>query len=798
MKSKLYYCCILLLITTYLSAQLNTTLISNLPYDDHVSDVWGYVGADGTEYALVGALFGTSIVSLADPAAPEEIHFIPGVGTIWRDLKTFGNYAYVTNDGEGGVLIIDLSQLPNSIETTIWQPSIPNETGVVENCHNLYIDESGIIYLAGCNLNGGGVIMADAAANPTEPPVVGLGDARYSHDVYARDGIMYSSEIGLGQLTITDVNDKSNPQLLASQMTPFTFTHHSWLSDDDTVVFTADETGDAPIAAYDISDLEDIVLLNEFRPLATIGQEVIPHNIHVIDDFLAISYYTDGLVIVDANRPSNLVEVGNYDTFNGPSGGFNGAWGAYPYLPSGLILVTDQSTGLYVIQADYQRAAYLEGEVSDMATGNPINDVQVDILTTNTTDNSNAIGEFATGIATSGTYDVRFSKTGYISQTIAINLQQGEVTEQLVQLEALESFAFNGQVRDAVTSEIISDAKITILSKDNTFQAISDGEGNFSFETFFPNTYEVYVGKWGYKSTALTNQEFTSTNNFINVELEVGIEDIFVNDLGWEVSNTNATGIWELAFPPVGLVAPYDDNITLSPIEDVTADSGNSCFVTGNSTDLASGVLSGGIATLRSPSFDLSGYEAPVLSFYHWYAAVDRTDGTPQSSTFIVRINNGIRNTTLETITYPDSASSPGWRYYEYHLNDHVEVTDDMQMIFVARATGEEEIIEAGIDYFQIVEADPTSINDVQFADYQMNVSPNPTNELFQVNYKLPPNSSNSKMNIYNATGQLVQQIPLEVDSHISFGKELQAGLYILQIVIEDAIGAAQKAIKYD
>lgn len=798
MKSKLHYCFILLFLTTYLSAQLNTTLISNLSYDDHVSDVWGYVGADGTEYALVGALLGTSIVSLADPTAPNELHFIPGVGTIWRDIKIFGDYAYVTNDGEGGVLIIDLSQLPNSLETTVWKPSIPNETGVVENCHNLYIDEEGIIYLAGCNLNNGGVIMADAAANPTEPPVVGVGAARYSHDVYTRDGIMFSSEIGLGQLTITDVTDKNNLQLLASQMTPFAFTHHSWLSDDNTVVFTADETGNAPVAAYDISDLEDIVLLDEFRPLATIDQEVIPHNIHVIDDFLAVSYYTDGLVIVDANRPTNLVEVGNYDTFNGPSGGFNGAWGAYPYLPSGLILVTDQSTGLYVIQADYQRAAYLEGEVLDMATGNPINDVQIEILSTNTIEHSNAVGEFATGIAASGTYDVRFSKTGYSSKTIAVDLQQGEVTEQVVQLEALENFAFSGQVKDAMTSEIISDAKVTIISNDNKFQATTDDEGNFSFATFFPDTYEVYVGKWGYKSTALTNQEFAPTNNSINVELETGIEDIFVNDLGWEVLNTNATGIWELAFPPIGLAAPYDANTILSPVEDVPADSGNSCFVTGNSADLASGVLSGGIATLRSPSFDLSDYEAPVLSFYHWYAAVDRADGTPQSSTFIVRINNGIRNTTLENITYPDTASGPEWRYYEYHLNDHVEVTDDMQMIFIARATGDEEIIEAGIDYFQVIEGEPTSVDDVQFVDYQMNVSPNPTQEAFQVHYQLPSYSTNNKLNIYNATGQLIQQISLGVDGHISFGKQLQAGLYIVQIVTDKTTGVAQKLIKHD
>jgi len=45
------------------------------------------------------------------------------------------------------------------------------------------------------------------------------------------------------------------------------------------------------------------------------------------------------------------VEVGYFDTYTpSNSAGFNGAWGVYPFLPSGNILVSDINSGLYVFR----------------------------------------------------------------------------------------------------------------------------------------------------------------------------------------------------------------------------------------------------------------------------------------------------------------------------------------------------------------------------------------------------------------------------------------------------------------
>ncbi|MCB0662720.1 MAG: choice-of-anchor B family protein, partial [Saprospiraceae bacterium] len=324
-----------------LFAQLNMELRSTYQYNQRLNDVWGWTDPDdGTEYALVGTRTGTSIVSLADIENPNEVAFIPGPNSIWRDIKTWGDFVYVINETSNGVAVIDMTDAPDNITYFEWTPNIPDLGGTLSSCHNLYIDEFGFCYLTGCNLNSGGAIYVDVHSMPGQPAVVGWGPATYSHDIYARDNKMYTSEIYKGQFGVYDVSDKSNTIKLAGHNTPYNFTHNTWLNDAGDVIFTTDERGNAPVAAYDIADLDNIQLLDEFRPIATINRNVIPHNVHVWDNWLLVSYYTDGGIVVDASKPDNLIEVGNFDSFLGNDGGFSGAWGLYPFFPSQTVLVS--------------------------------------------------------------------------------------------------------------------------------------------------------------------------------------------------------------------------------------------------------------------------------------------------------------------------------------------------------------------------------------------------------------------------------------------------------------------------
>ena len=283
-------------------------------------------------------------------------------------------------------------------------------------------------------------MIAVDVTNPDSLVTLGFLDPRYSHDVYVRNDTVYSSDISAGFLSITDATDKENPALLMTQVTPFSFTHNAWLSDNGKVIFTTDERGNAPVAAYDISDLTDIRLLDEFRPTNSIGSGLVPHNVHVLNDFLVTSFYKEGVIITDANKPDNLIEVGNYDTYPIPGdfSGFSGNWGAYPYLPSGLVLATDINNGLFVIEPTYIRAAYLEGLVLDAQTGAPLPNVTVSILSDDPNlDRSQASGEYKTGQVTSGTFLVEYSKPGYESIQVEVQLVNGEITLMDVELSPI-------------------------------------------------------------------------------------------------------------------------------------------------------------------------------------------------------------------------------------------------------------------------------------------------------------------------------------------------------------------------
>lgn len=438
-KLKKYFCVLTTIVaclwaTNVESQNVNVSLAGQLSYSAELSDIWGYVGG-AREYAIVTLTNGISIVEVTDPTAPAERAFISGASSSWREAKTYGTYAYVTNETGGGLAIIDLSSLPTSASSTNWTGGTFQGTTINFNtAHNIFIDENGIGYLVGANYGVGGAIMIDIAANPTNPPIVGIYNTRYIHDCFVRDDIMWSAEINNGIFSVVDVSDKANPVVLATQSTPNNFTHNCWPSDDDNYLFTTDEISGAPVGAYDVSDLTDIVKVGEYR--SNPGSGVIPHNTFYHNGFLVTSYYRDGITIVDASNPNALVEVGNYDTSPSSGNGFNGSWGVYPYLPSGVILASDIEEGLFVLQPTYVQAAFLEGLVTDLDTGNPIPNATITITGLENT-NTDFGGNYTVGTASAGTYTITVSAPGYDLETITgVSLTNGNTTTVNVQLES--------------------------------------------------------------------------------------------------------------------------------------------------------------------------------------------------------------------------------------------------------------------------------------------------------------------------------------------------------------------------
>lgn len=389
----------------YSFSQKNIQFLGNLPYNQKINDIWGYSNSSGEEYALVGGSTGFSIVDVTDPTNPNQLFFIEGDTSIWRDVKTYQNFAYVTNEQGGGLLIVDLNNLPSTIEYHYWTVDTFN----YQKAHNIFIDEFGIAFLFGSNIKNQGAFMLDLNyADKYKPPFVGIYDERYCHDGYVRNNLLYTSEIYEGNFSIIDITDKLNPLVIARQRTSTGFTHQCWLSDDNNYLITTDEKGGSYVDMYDISDVNNIERIDKYR--SSPDNNVIPHNSFFLNEFIVTSYYRDGITIVDATEKNNIVETGNYDTSPYSSAdGFEGCWGVYPYLPSGNIIASDREEGLFILKPTFKRACYLQGSIIDTSNFTPLSNVRVEVMGSKQIKYTQFDGSYNIGVADSGFYDIRFS-----------------------------------------------------------------------------------------------------------------------------------------------------------------------------------------------------------------------------------------------------------------------------------------------------------------------------------------------------------------------------------------------------
>jgi choice-of-anchor B domain-containing protein len=792
----IYLSCLFLLINFYSFAQLNIELVGNLRYDKFVNDIWGYTAPDSTEYALVGTDIGVSVVSLADPANPKEVAFIGGLKTRWRDLKTQGSFAYITSEAQEGLLILDFTDLPNKVTSRIWKTTLEGKTDSLGNCHNLFIDENGYCYLSGCGINKGGLIILDVFSTPGTPKLVGTGPDTYSHDVYVRNNIAYSAEIEDGIMKIYDVTDKKNLKLLGSQETPFKFSHNTWLSDDGKTVFTTDEKPNAPTAAYDVSDPKDIKELNQFVPAATKGKGVIPHNVHVLNDYLIISHYGDGCVIVDAHRPDNLIEVGNYDTSPSGVGGFVGAWGAYPFLPSGLILTSDSENGLFVLKPTYQRAAYLEGTVKDSVSGKIITAASVSMATIVV--NTDLKGNFKTGRAEEGTVEVLISKPGYKPKTVQVDLTRGMVQQLDVQLVPAAKIKFVGMVLSDDNSTGINGAKIRLFDSENTINIESGENGTFTFNDISEGNYTMQIGKWGYKTTNIANFVIGTTTT-MEIRLKKGIDDPFLFDLGWKVENSSEVvqsgGKLELG-------VPITDDLELIK-GDVGDDLGNQCYLTGNTSNGDSTFLVKGTVKLTSPIFDLSTMVNPKVKYYTNFSNINFNTFGSGKDTLYVYLNNGTKEAIIEKITSIvdfESEVSSKWTASEIKVKDHLEPTANMSIRFEHKVDDDVNVItKLGIDYFQAFDGQTVSTTDVLDEKLLFNVFPNPFQSSIMIDYQSSDWEGEGlpQLIIYNAFGQKLLERKVSKLQPIDLPSDWQTGLYLMQLSNDNRSSKVMKIMKF-
>ena len=759
------------------SAQKNTILRSHLTFPGkQLSNIGGYVDSLGNEYALVGHSLGISIVNVQDPANPFIVQEIPGPNSIWREVKVWQKFAYVTTEGGSqGLQIVDLTNLPGTVlPYHTWAPSITTTVGTytLSTIHALHID-NGYVYLYGANNGSGidGIVIGDLS-DPWNPTTAGIYNGYYVHDGYVRNDTVWACHIYDGFFSAIDVSDKANPVQLAQQHTPNNFTHNSWLSDNSRYLFTTDEVDNSYLAAYDVSDVNNIQFIDKIQS-QNAGSNSIVHNTHIKNDYAVTSWYKDGIVITDVHRPQNMVNVGWYDTNNLSGGGYDGCWGVYPFLPSGTLVVSDMQQGLFVLTPDYVRACYLEGSATDSICGAPIAGVKVTIVGAGVLDSTNAIGEYKTGTPDAGTYTITFQKTGY--NTITINnvvLDHTIVTSLNVQMVSTQSISLSGNVQTA-TGSPIANIPVTITNSNYAYSYTSDNNGDFTQCGLVGGNYDIIAGTWGYV-TYCNNTDLSNGN--LNIALQNGIYDDFALDYNWTVNGTASLGAWTRVTPAITMQGSFISN----PGVDASGDCGGKAFITGNNNStVGADDLDDGYTMLTSPVFDLSGIVNPHIKYARWFYNGGGAGAVNDS--LIVRISNGTQTIDLEVVT-ASTAGSSSWVEKDILLtNAIIPFTNNMKIIVYAVDAIPGHLVEAGFDHFRV---EPDSVNallPVQ-KNTASNFYPNPLVKSKTIHYNIAQ-ADNNVITITDLAGRTVQSFNVNsAQGSLNINESQAAGTYMINV----------------
>jgi choice-of-anchor B domain-containing protein len=507
-----------------------------------LANIWGYTGRDGKEYALLGAAKGLIIVDISNPDAPQQIVQIPGPNNLWKEIKTYSHYAYIVSEGGMGIQVVDLKGLPSpnlSYHYYKGDGAINNQLNAI---HALHIDvNKGFLYAWGGNLFNGGAKIFDLKSDPYNPKYVGKYDQLgYIHDGFVDQDTMFSGHIYAGQFAIVNMANKNAAELLATQGTPGAFTHNTWPTDDRKTLFTTDEINNSFLSAFDISDPTDIKLLDKIQ--SNPGSNSIVHNTYILRNWAITSWYKDGFTIVDATKPDNLVQVGNYDTYPTAGSGFDGCWGVYPFFPSGTLIASNinaLNTGngeLFVVTPDYHRACYLEGLITDAVTGQSLNNAKIEVLgsTPLTQELSTSSGIYKTGQATSGYFNIRVSKSGYQNYETLAFLKEGDATIVNAALFPNGTFSITGTALRQSDNQPVDGATIWLYGALSTNSTTTDPNGLFSFPSVTPGVYNIVAEAPGLGLAELFGQTIASTQDVTLV-----LSDVFKRDDSAEKNKGN-------------------------------------------------------------------------------------------------------------------------------------------------------------------------------------------------------------------------------------------------------------------
>jgi len=381
------------------------------------------------DLAILGAFSNNSsvwIYDFADHAKPVQLAAIFVARSV-KDVQVHGRYLYVSfSNGMQWYDILDPKQ-----------PKLVHEFRPPEliNAHTFFVTGN-LLYIA--DYNSGGVRIYDLTDKKNPKLVTTIRDGAWSiHDMTVIKGRLYGAWInGIAGFSVVDVSTPARPRELAKMRYPQAGTHNVWPTEDGKYILTTDEIG----ATRHTLKIWDARTPGQLTQVAEFGVGVSPastiHNVYVRGRYAYMSYYCEGVHVVDIADPTKPQEVAFYD-INGTEfcSSYNSNWGVDPF--SNIIFASDMQRGLYALEFADHPAANIAGQVIDAKTNAPVPGVMVSFLSEYPSTRTNAAGKFDIAWFRNDTVRVVSEALGYRPDTSVVITSASSKTSPVIRLASL-------------------------------------------------------------------------------------------------------------------------------------------------------------------------------------------------------------------------------------------------------------------------------------------------------------------------------------------------------------------------
>ncbi len=331
------------------------------PSDPWPDDLTTNVRHLGTVAYVVGWTDGLRIVDLEDPSAPSDLGHLPPRypdDELYNDVKIYqadgAVFAFLASSLRG-VVVADVTDPTAPVEVTVFP--VPPAGVPALNVHTLFI-EGDRLYVPGAGLQ-----IFDVS-DPAAPELLGafihpsvgtLGG--FVHDLSVRDEVVYLNYWNLG-MQVVDAADPAAPSAIGGfDDYPRRTSHSNWVTEAGgrLVAVHGDEDFDAHVRVVDVDPASETAF-QEIGSFQTRPQ-VSVHNIMAVGERALVTYYQDGLRVLDLADPTAPVEIAHYASWPGTGDRygrdfFEGAIGVDHDAERDLVLLADTHRGLLVLTLD--------------------------------------------------------------------------------------------------------------------------------------------------------------------------------------------------------------------------------------------------------------------------------------------------------------------------------------------------------------------------------------------------------------------------------------------------------------